>query len=47
MKSVRISTVGLGCLVVPMAAQPGEGQELYPNKPLALSDASFIGETAK
>ena len=47
MKSVRISTVGLACVVVLMAAQSGEGQELYPDKPLALSDASFIGETAK
>jgi len=44
MKSVRISTVGLACVVVLMAAQSGEGQILYPDKPLALSDASFIGE---
>jgi len=44
MKSLRISTVGLACVVVLMAAQSGEGQELYPDKPLALSDASFIGE---
>jgi len=44
MKSLRIWSVGLACVVVLIAAQPGEGQHLYPDKSLALSEASFIGE---
>jgi len=47
MKTLRISTVGLACVVVLMAAQSGEGRYLCPNKPLAFSDASFIGEGAE
>jgi hypothetical protein len=44
MKGLMILTVGVACVVLLMAAQSGEGQILYPDKPLALSDASFIGE---
>ena len=47
MKTLNTFITGAACLLVLAAAQPGEGQSLYPDKHLALSDASFIGEAAE